>query len=141
MNTTISVDIQGNDGKYDVWIATEGSSGSHYHDIDTAKIGEYTADLVDTLEESESGKSYLKSDKLQLPLNQDTDVSELVGQMIDIFEDFLEGKGTEPFPNKERTYDEKLEGKIDAVLYGSDYDALASSIKATFKSWGIIIRR
>lgn len=140
MNTTISVDVQGKDGKYDVWIATEGGSGAHYHDIDATKIGEYTADLVDTLEEAESGKCYLKSDNLQLPLNNDVDVSELVGQMIDIFEDFLEDKGTEPFPNKERTYDEKLEGKIDAVLYGSDYDALASSIKATLKSWGIIRR-
>lgn len=138
MNTTISVDVQGNDGKYDVWIATEGSSGSHYRDIDAAKIGEYTADLVDALEEAESGKSHLKSDSLQLPLNKDIDVSELVGQMIDIFEDFLEDKNVKPFPNKERTHDEKLDGKIDAVLYGSDYDTLASSIKATFKSWGIV---
>lgn len=110
MNTTISVDVQGKDGKYDVWIATEGGSGAHYHDIDATKIGEYTADLVDTLEEAESGKSYLKSDNLQLPLNNDVDVSELVGQMV------------------------------DAILYGSDYDALASSIKATLKSWGIIRR-
>ena len=139
MNTTISVDAQGKDGKYDVWIATEGGSGAHYHDIDATKIGEYTADLVDTLEEAESGKSHLKSDHLQLPLKK-ADISELVGQMIDIFEDFLEDKGTEPFPNKESTYDENLDGKIDAVLYGSDYDALASSIKATLKSWGIIRR-
>lgn len=139
MNTTISVDVRGNDGKYDVWIATEGGSGAHYRDIDAAKIGDYTADLVDTLEEAESGKSHLKSDHLQLPLKK-ADISELVGQMIDIFEDFLEDKGTEPFPNKERTYDENLDGKIDAVLYGSDYDALASSIKATLKSWGIIRR-
>ena len=109
MNTTISVDVQGKDGKYDVWIATEGGSGAHYHDIDATKIGEYTADLVDTLEEAESGKSHLKSDYLQLPLKK-ADISELVGQMI------------------------------DAVLYGSDYDALASSIKATLKNWGIIRR-
>lgn len=135
MNTTISVDVQGKDGKYDVWIATESSSGSHYRDIDANKIGEYTADLIDTLEEADSGKSYLKSDKLQFPLANDSDAGELVGQMIDIFEDLLTDKCVELL---ERILDEKIDSEIPVVLCGSDYDALASSIKATLKNWGAI---
>lgn len=138
MNTTISVDVQGKNGKYDVWIATEGTSGNHYRDIDAAKIGEYTADLVDTLEEAETGKSYLKSDKQVLPLNNGSDANELVGQMIDVFEDFLDSKGIAPFPNKERALDEGLDGEIPAILHGADYDEIAASIKATLKSWGIV---
>lgn len=138
MNTTISVDVQGSDGKYDVWIATDSGSGSHYRDIDAAKIGEYTADLVDTLDEAETGKSYLKSDKQVLPLNNSGDVNELVGQMIDIFEDFLETKHVKPFPNKERTEDAKIDGEVGAIIYGSDYDVIAASVKATLASWGII---
>lgn len=60
LQTTISVDIKSNeDGTYDAWIATESSSGSHYPRIDAKHIGKYVADLVDTLEEASSGKSYL----------------------------------------------------------------------------------
>lgn len=62
LQTTISIDIKSNgDGTYDTYIATEGSSGSHYGAINAQTIGEYTADLIDTLEEAASGKSYLKT--------------------------------------------------------------------------------
>lgn len=62
LQTTISVDIKSNgNGTYDTYISTEGSSGSHYEAINAQTIGEYTADLIDTLEEVASGKSYLKT--------------------------------------------------------------------------------
>lgn len=56
----ISVDVQtfGN-GHYDTYISTEGSSGAHYPDATAAQIGEYVADLIDTLEEEYNGNSYL----------------------------------------------------------------------------------
>lgn len=61
LQNTISIDIKSNgDGTYDTYISTE-SSGSHYEAITAQTIGEYTADLIDTLEESASGKSYLKA--------------------------------------------------------------------------------
>lgn len=59
--TNISVDIMSNhDGTYDVYISTECSSGSHYPCITAAEIGDNVADLVDTLEEAATGKSFLQ---------------------------------------------------------------------------------
>lgn len=63
LQNTITIDIKSHDnGTYDTYIATEGSSGSHYDAINAKTIGEYTADLIDTLEEAASGKSYISDD-------------------------------------------------------------------------------
>ena len=60
LKTSITIDItSNNNGTYDTYISTEDSSGEHYRDINAEKIGEYTADLIDTLEEAYSNKSYL----------------------------------------------------------------------------------
>ena len=61
------------------------------------------------------------------------DLGEFVGQMIDIFEDFLEARGID------LANDEKNEGGEDsiAIIYGSDYDELAVAIEATLASWGL----
>ena len=55
---------------------------------------------------------------------------ELVGQVIDIFEDFLENKGVNiDNPEKSEAVAVATQGGIDesecAILYGSDYDELA----------------
>ena len=55
------------------------------------------------------------------------DVEELVGQFIDIFEDFLDKKSGEIKPTK-----------TDVFIKGKDYDDLASSIKDTLVSWDLI---
>lgn len=52
LNTMITVDVKGNEnGTYDAYIATECSSGSHYPEITADKIGEYVADLIESLNE------------------------------------------------------------------------------------------
>ena len=64
MKNVITIDIESmsdNNGKYDVWIADEGGSGAHYQNIDAQTVGDYTADLIDCLEEADSGESYLKN--------------------------------------------------------------------------------
>lgn len=44
---TISVDVQLQpNGRYDLFIATEGSSGCHYRDLTADQIGEEVADMV-----------------------------------------------------------------------------------------------
>ena len=59
MNAIISVDIKSNNnGTYDTYIVTETSSGEHYPKATASEIGEYVADLIDTLEE-DTGNSYL----------------------------------------------------------------------------------
>ena len=61
-------------------------------------------------------------------LNQD--MPEFVGQMIDIFEDFLDAKGID-ITNPERTGEDIDEAKI----FGEDYDLLADKIQETLESW------
>ena len=54
----ISVDIElMPNGNYDAWIATEGSSGAHYINIDADKVGENVADLIECLTESATQKT------------------------------------------------------------------------------------
>lgn len=59
----------------------------------------------------------------------DAEMPEFVGQMIDIFEDFLDEKGV-------TIEHEECDEDIDTVnIYGSDYDKIADSIRATLASW------
>ena len=56
---------------------------------------------------------------------------EIVGSIIDVFEDFLENKGItlKDIPNKERV--EYAEGDLKglAIIFGTDYDTLESDIE------------
>lgn len=59
--TEISITVDSHeDGTYDIYMATENSSGETCNNITARKIGENVADLIDTLEEANSGKSFLK---------------------------------------------------------------------------------
>ena len=92
LEAKIIIDVISNeDGTYDTYIATESSSGSHYDAIDAEIIGSYTADLIDSLEKEESGKSYLKSDDKE-------NGSDNIEQYLDI----IEKKGKEIRKKKEQ---------------------------------------
>ena len=60
----------------------------------------------------------------------DAEIPEFIGQMIDIFEDFLDEKGVTI--EHEKRDDEDAEG---VNIYGSDYDKIADDIRATLASW------
>ncbi len=50
---TFSVDVKLQDnGKFDVYIAHEGSSGTHYTDVSADEIGEYVAEDIECIAES-----------------------------------------------------------------------------------------
>lgn len=61
------------------------------------------------------------------------DQNELVGQIIDIFEDFLEDHNID-FPNGERNDDTDN----PAIIYGSDYGQLQEELLELLKAWEII---
>lgn len=65
-------------------------------------------------------------------------IPELTGQIIDIFEDFLDTKQI-TIPNPERD-EYKSEDPLDTVanIYGEDYDYLETQIKETLKRWNLI---
>ena len=59
---------------------------------------------------------------------------EFIGQLIDIFEDFLEERGV-MLPNDEREQDEDA-----AIIYGTDYDQLQTELIDTMRNWGIEVK-
>lgn len=55
--------------------------------------------------------------------------NEFIGQIIDIFEDFLEVKGVQ-IPNYEKDQDPDA-----AIIYGSDYGDLYGDIEGLLVNW------
>lgn len=65
------------------------------------------------------------------------DVPELIGQFIDLFEDFLDEKGI-VIPNEERDENIELDAENSANIYGSDYDILPNGIEEILTRWKLI---
>lgn len=63
------------------------------------------------------------------------DTAEFIGEIIDIFEDFLDDKQI-ILPNKERDAAD-VDDCCNANIYGSDYDTLADKLEALLKNWRI----
>ena len=59
---------------------------------------------------------------------------EFLGQIIDIFEDFLDEKGVW-FENPER---EEEEDDNLAIIYGSDYDELSNRLEDMMVAWNVL---
>lgn len=73
------------------------------------------------------------------PVISKEDTPEFIGQIIDIFEDFLAEKGIEiPNPEKEDNQDSYEDPDEIAILYGSDYGELQTALENTMKNWGIL---
>ena len=66
-------------------------------------------------------------------LNAD-DKDEFYGQLIDVFEDFLEAHGItkEDLKNPDR---EDIEDAAAAIIYGEDYDELREGLSAVIENW------
>lgn len=68
---------------------------------------------------------------------KDSQLAEFKGQLIDIFESFLDERGI-VIPNPERDEDEDLDPEESANIYGSDYDELADKLMDTLEKWGLL---
>lgn len=66
------------------------------------------------------------------PFIRQYDSAEFVGQIIDIFEDFLEDKGID-IPNEDKDQSEN-----PAIIYGMDYGKLQSEIESMMYHWGVL---
>ena len=85
--------------------------------------------------ESSGNLIYSKDEALsKYPPVDDDERCEFIGQIIDIFEDFLEEKGIE-IPNPERPADDEENG---AIIYGSDYGILQDDLEQMMRAWKIL---
>jgi hypothetical protein len=66
----------------------------------------------------------------------DSQKDEFIGQIIDIFEDFLDDHKI-IIPNPERDQNEDLEPEESANIFGTDYDELQTKISETLKNWNL----
>lgn len=65
-----------------------------------------------------------------------SDKLEFLGQIIDIFEDFLDEKGVKiDSPDRDRDSIEDASCS-DTNIYGCDYDYLSDRIASTMTNWG-----
>lgn len=68
---------------------------------------------------------------------KDSQLAEFKGQLIDIFESFLDERGI-TIPNPERDEDEDIDPEESANIYGSDYDELADKLMDTLERWRLL---
>ncbi len=70
------------------------------------------------------------------------DKTEFIGQVIDLFEDFLEEKGVS-LNNGEKDEPSATgeEPEQETIIYGSDYDQLQAGIEALLENWGLVNAR
>ena len=67
------------------------------------------------------------------------DVDELLGQIIDAFDDFLERRNLR-IPTSDAEMDEAGESTEEnaARIFGTDYDELKTEIEGTLRNWKLI---
>ena len=63
--------------------------------------------------------------------------AELIGQVIDIFEDFLDEKGV-IIPNNDRDKDPDYDPENPVNFYGNDYDTVKEKLEQLFRSWKVL---
>ena len=68
---------------------------------------------------------------------EEYDQEEFIGQIIDIFEDFLDDKEI-VIPNRERDEDEDIDPEMSANIYGADYDKIADELRIMLRRWGVM---
>lgn len=97
---------------------------SCYSNLDT------DIELIENIVKTFKSLSFLdEAAPAKVPINERT---EFIGQIIDIFEDFLEEKGID-IPN-----DEKAESEGPAIIYGTDYGELQSCLEGMMLNWSVI---
>ena len=86
-------------------------------------------------EEDNGSIVYSKNDALsEFPPVSEDDRAEFIGEIVDIFEDFLEEKGiTIPNPEKNEDDDEN-----QAIIYGSDYGYCQDRLEEMMRNWKIL---
>ena len=65
------------------------------------------------------------------------DKAEIIGGIIDIFEDFLDKKGV-TLESLEESDEMELDGGTNANIYGTDYDSISDSLESLLRSWKVI---
>ena len=71
---------------------------------------------------------------------EEKDRLEFIGQIIDIFEDFLDEKGV-VIPNEERSERDFDDDDIIVNIYGTDYGNLSDDLERMMVSWDVLKQR
>lgn len=115
----------------DIYLKVEYSfENNNAYNLNTGKLATLSDSIVTPLE----AELVIRDTKNMIGQN---DKTELIGGIIDIFEDFLDKKGVTLEPPK-KSYEMELDGGTNANIYGSDYDSISDSLEALLRSWKVI---
>lgn len=115
------------------WEDVLGSMGQFLDDSENKDMPEAVRKGFAALYDIAYAKVFPEESKGEGRIGRD-DLPEFVGQIIDIFEDFLEEKGID-IENDEK--DERDDPESVAIIYGTDYGILQSAIEETLIGWGL----
>lgn len=96
---------------------------------------EYSQEVAEAVKAAEADFKAAEAAVWDTLVRTERDRLEFIGQLIDVFEDFLEQKGID-IPNSEKEDDDDIDNI--AILYGSDYGQLSDELEAVLRNWGIL---
>lgn len=115
----------------DIYLKVDYSfENNNAYNLNTGKFATLSDSIVTPLE----AELVIRDTKNMIGQN---DKTELIGGIIDIFEDFLDKKGVTLEPPK-KSYEIELDDSTNANIYGSDYDSISDSLEALLRSWKVI---
>lgn len=109
---------------------------------DSGMSGEISISTIDSDTQSDcdyiiTGHDKMKTNNIALSDLNDNSKAEFVGQIIDIFEDFLDEKGI-ILDNPERDEDEDLDPEEAANIFGSDYGIIQTRLEDMLDNWNTV---
>ena len=115
----------------DIYLKVEYSfKNNNAYNLNTGKFATLSDSIVTPLE----AELVIRDTKNMIGQN---DKTELIGGIIDIFEDFLDKKGVTLEPPK-KSYEMELDDSTNANIYGSDYDSISDSLESLLRGWKVI---
>lgn len=115
----------------DIYLKVEYSfENNNAYNLNTGKFATLSDSIVTPLE----AELVIRDTKNMIGQN---DKTELIGGIIDIFEDFLDKKGVTLEPPK-KSYEMELDDSTNANIYGSDYDSISDSLESLLRGWKVI---
>lgn len=109
------------------------------HNIACVCYGEWSDPADVCIECEDCSEVLVSSEDWDAPTIDSNNAPEFIGQIIDIFDDFLEEKGIcIENPEKDEAEDSGQDPEGLAIIYGTDYGNLQTQLEDVMAAWGIL---
>ena len=123
----------------DCWEDVLGLLGAQLDDSLNAEMPEDIRSWFSGLYEQVEAKVLTGSETKESPAFSQNDLAEFLGQIIDVFEDFLEERGIKlDNPEIDEAICDGQDPDSLAIIYGTDYGNLQDDLESLLRNWGIL---